>query len=86
VKLKLNWGLVIALSQAGKADCNQKPLHGHRRARDSHHSGDTWYSMLEIVDLSKERPNGLVTTKVTMFNQRIQFVALKEHKYLLKTA
>jgi hypothetical protein len=33
VNLKLNCGLVIALSQAGKADCNQKPLHGHRRAR-----------------------------------------------------
>lgn len=50
------------------------------------HSGDTLYSTLEIVDLSKEGPNGLVTTKVTVFNQRKQIVLLGEHKYLLKTA
>ena len=27
------------------------------------HSGDTWYLSLEILDLSKQRPNGLVTTE-----------------------
>jgi acyl dehydratase len=50
------------------------------------HSGDTLYSTLEIVDLSKEGPNGLVTKKVTVFNPRKQFVLLGEHKYLLKRA
>jgi acyl dehydratase len=50
------------------------------------HSGDTLYSTLEIVNLSKEGPHGLVTTMVTVFNQRKQIVLLGEHKYLLKTA
>jgi acyl dehydratase len=48
------------------------------------HSGDTLYSSLEIIDLSKQGPTGLVTTKVTVFNQRNELVLLGEHKYLLK--
>jgi len=48
------------------------------------HSGDTLYSSLEIIDLSKQGPNGLVTTKVTVFNQRKELVLLGEHKYLLQ--
>ena len=50
------------------------------------HSGDTLYSSLEIIDLSKQGPNGLVTTKVTVFNQRNELVLLGEHKYLLKAS
>jgi acyl dehydratase len=48
------------------------------------HSGDTLYSCLEIIDLSRQGPNGVVTTKVTIFNQRKELVLLGEHKYLLK--
>ena len=48
------------------------------------HSGDTLYSSLEIIDLSKEGSNGVVTAKVTVFNQREELVLLGEHKYLLK--
>jgi len=50
------------------------------------HSGDTLYSSLEIIDLSKQGPKGLVTTKVTVFNQRNELVLLGEHKYLLKAS
>src|ERR1700675_5025135 len=50
------------------------------------HSGDTLYSSLEIIDLSKQGANGLVTTKVTVFNQRKELVLLGEHKYLLKAS
>ena len=50
------------------------------------HSGDTLYSSLEIIDLSKQGPNGLVTTKVKVFNQRKELVLLGEHKYLLKAS
>jgi len=50
------------------------------------HSGDTLYSSLEIIDLSKQGPKGLVTTKVTVFNQRKELVLLGEHKYLLKAS
>jgi len=50
------------------------------------HAGDTLYSSLEIIDLSKQGPNGLVTTKVTVFNQRKELVLLGEHKYLLKAS
>ena len=50
------------------------------------HSGDTLYSSLESIDLSKQGPNGLVTTKVTVFNQRNELVLLGEHKYLLKAS
>src|ERR1700688_2029485 len=34
------------------------------------HSGDTLYSSLEIIDLTRQATNGVVTTKVTVFNQR----------------
>jgi acyl dehydratase len=48
------------------------------------HSGDTLYPALEIVDLSIQGPNGLVTTSVTVFNQRKELVLSGQHKYLLK--
>jgi len=50
------------------------------------HSGDTLYSVLEIVELATQGVNGLVTTSVTVFNQRNELVLSGEHKYLLKTA
>jgi acyl dehydratase len=50
------------------------------------HSGDTLYSALEIVELATQGVNGLVTTRVTVFNQRNELVLSGEHKYLLKTA
>lgn len=50
------------------------------------HSGDTLYSALEIVELATQGVNGLVTTSVTVFNQRNELVLSGEHKYLLKTA
>jgi acyl dehydratase len=50
------------------------------------HSGDTLYSALEIVELATQGFNGLVTTNVTVFNQRNELVLSGEHKYLLKTA
>jgi acyl dehydratase len=48
------------------------------------HAGDTLYSALEIVDLSVEAGNGLVTTSVTVFNQRMELVLSGQHKYLLQ--
>jgi len=39
---------------------------------------------LEIIELSTRRANGLVTTSVTVFNQRKELVLSGEHKYLLK--
>jgi acyl dehydratase len=48
------------------------------------HSGDTLYSALEIIELTDSGDNGLVTTKVTVFNQRKELVLSGEHKYLLK--
>ena len=50
------------------------------------HSGDTLYSALEIVELATQGVNGLVTTSVTVYNQRNELVLSGEHKYLLKTA
>jgi acyl dehydratase len=50
------------------------------------HSGDTLYSALEIVDLSTQGSNGLVTTSVTVFNQRSELVLSGQHKYLLRTS
>ncbi len=49
------------------------------------HSGDTLYSALEIIDLAKDGANGLVTTSVTVHNQRGELVLSGDHKYLLKT-
>jgi acyl dehydratase len=48
------------------------------------HSGDTLYPALEIVELSTEGSNGIVTTSVTVFNQRNELVLSGQHKYLLK--
>jgi acyl dehydratase len=49
------------------------------------HSGDTLYSALEIIDLLDSGDTGLVTTRVTVFNQRKELVLSGEHKYLLKS-
>jgi acyl dehydratase len=48
------------------------------------HSGDTLYPALEITNLTPQGDTGLVTTKVTIHNQRGELVLLGEHKYLLK--
>ena len=48
------------------------------------HSGDTLYSALEIIDLAKDGANGLVTTSVTVHNQKGELVLSGDHKYLLK--
>ena len=48
------------------------------------HAGDTLYSTLEIIDLARERENGIVTTGVTVFNQKGELVLSGWHKYLLK--
>jgi acyl dehydratase len=48
------------------------------------HTGDTLYPALEIIELSMQESNGLVTTKVTVFNQHKELVLSGEHKYLLK--
>jgi acyl dehydratase len=50
------------------------------------HSGDTLYPALEIVELSTQGSNGLVTTSVTVFNQHNELVLSGEHKYLLKAS
>jgi hypothetical protein len=48
------------------------------------HSGDTLYPALEIVELSSQGENGLVTMAVTVFNQREELVLSGQHKYLLR--
>jgi acyl dehydratase len=48
------------------------------------HAGDTLYSTLEIIDLGREGENGVVTTDVTVFNQKGELVLSGWHKYLLK--
>jgi acyl dehydratase len=48
------------------------------------HAGDTLYSTLEIIDLAREGENGVVTTDVTVFNQKGELVLSGWHKYLLK--
>jgi acyl dehydratase len=50
------------------------------------HSGDTLYPALEIINLTPQGDTGLVTTKVTIHNQRGELVLLGEHKYLLKAS
>jgi acyl dehydratase len=50
------------------------------------HSGDTLYPALEIINLTPQGDRGLVTTKVTIHNQRRELVLLGEHKYLLKAS
>ena len=48
------------------------------------HSGDTLYSSLTITDLTPQNDKGIVTTKVTIYNQRSELVLEGQHKYLLK--
>ena len=48
------------------------------------HSGDTLYSALEIVNLERKGSDGVVTTAVTVHNQRSELVLSGQHKYLLK--
>ncbi|MGC4033231.1 MAG: MaoC family dehydratase [Tepidisphaeraceae bacterium] len=48
------------------------------------HSGDTLYSALTIKSLTHQGDNGLVTTDVTVHNQRGQLVLRGEHQYLLR--
>ncbi|MEI3790745.1 MULTISPECIES: MaoC family dehydratase [Chryseobacterium] len=48
------------------------------------HSGDTLYSSLTITDLSPQGDKGIVTTKVTVYNQKSELVLEGQHKYLLK--
>jgi acyl dehydratase len=48
------------------------------------HSGDTLYSQLEITSLTPDGPNGIVTAKITVRNQRSEVVLAGEHTYLLK--
>ncbi len=48
------------------------------------HSGDTLYSSLTITDLTPQGDRGIVTTKVTIYNQKAELVLEGQHKYLLK--
>ena len=48
------------------------------------HSGDTLYSQLVIASLEVVEGKGLVTTEVTVHNQRAEIVLRGEHKYTLK--
>lgn len=48
------------------------------------HSGDTLYPSLTITDLKPQGETGVVTTKVTVYNQKSDLVLEGQHKYLLK--
>jgi acyl dehydratase len=48
------------------------------------HSGDTLYSQLVIASLEEKDGRGLVTTAVTVHNQRGDIVLRGEHQYLLR--
>jgi acyl dehydratase len=48
------------------------------------HSGDTLYPALEIVALDELDGKGVVTTAVSVFNQRAEMVLSGQHKYALK--
>jgi acyl dehydratase len=48
------------------------------------HAGDTLYSSLTIIDLTPQGDTGIVTTKVTVYNQKSELVLEGQHKYLLK--
>jgi acyl dehydratase len=48
------------------------------------HAGDTLYSALEITDLINQGANGMVATRVTVYNQNSELVLLGKHKYLLR--
>ncbi|MBB2948410.1 acyl dehydratase [Actinoplanes lutulentus] len=47
-------------------------------------AGDTLYSALEIVGLEPGESTGIVTTRVTVHNQRGDLVLSGEHRYLLR--
>ncbi|WP_328394088.1 MaoC family dehydratase [Nocardia sp. NBC_00416] len=48
------------------------------------HAGDTLYSQLEIIELTPSGDNGLVTTAVSVHNQRGELVLSGRHGYLLR--
>ena len=48
------------------------------------YSGDTLYSMLEIMALEEQRSTGVVTMKSTVYNQNRELVMDGEQKFLLK--
>ena len=48
------------------------------------YSGDTLYSMLEIVDLQANRSTGIVNIRSTIHNQDRELVLEGEQKFLLK--
>ena len=48
------------------------------------YSGDTLYSMLEIMALEEQRSTGVVTMKSTVHNQNRELVLDGEQKFLLK--
>jgi len=48
------------------------------------HSGDTLYSQLVISSLETQGDKGVVTTTVTVHNQRGEVVLRGEHEYLLR--
>jgi acyl dehydratase len=48
------------------------------------HSGDTLYPALEIVALNEADGKGMVTTAVSIFNQRAEMVLSGQHTYALK--
>ena len=50
------------------------------------HSGDTLYPALEITALDRVDGKGLVTTGLSVFNQRGEMVLSGQHKYALKLA
>jgi len=50
------------------------------------HAGDTLYPALEIVALDRDGNDGIVTTAISIFNQRQEMVLSGHHKYLLSLA
>ena len=48
------------------------------------YSGDTLYSMLEIMALEEQHSTGVVTMKSTVYNQNRELVMDGEQKFLLK--
>lgn len=47
-------------------------------------AGDTLYPSLTITDLTPKEDQGIVTTKVTVYNQNSELVLEGQHKYVLK--
>src|ERR1700740_1961628 len=48
-------------------------------------AGDTLYPALEIIALTPQGDTGIVTTRVTVYNQRGELVLDGQHQYSLKT-